>query len=54
VSAIEEAKISVRMLDKGYFKQALVGHYEFDISWVYFQPKKSILHKWIVLSNPES
>lgn len=54
MSALEEAKISVKMLDKGYFKQAVIGQYEFDVAWVYFHPKRSILHKWVVLSNPES
>jgi hypothetical protein len=42
------------LLDKGYFKQAIIGMYEFDIAWVYFHPKRSILHKWIGLSNPEA
>jgi hypothetical protein len=42
------------LLDKGYFKQALIGCYEFDAAWVYFQPKHALLHKWVALSNPES
>jgi hypothetical protein len=42
------------MLDKGYFKQSIIGQYEFDVAWVYFHPKRSFLHKWVVLSNPES
>jgi myoferlin len=42
------------VLDKGFFKEAMIGCYEFDIAWVYFQPKHALLHKWIALSNPES
>lgn len=42
------------MLDKGYFKQAVIGLYEFDVTWVYFHPKRAILHKWVAMSNPES
>lgn len=42
------------MLDKGYFKEAMIGSYEFDVAYVYFQNKHALLHKWIALSNPES
>ena len=42
------------MLGKGYFKQSIIGQYEFDVAWVYFHLKLSFLHRWIVLSNPES
>ena len=42
------------MLDKGYFKEAMIGCFEFDVAYVYFQPNHSLLHKWIALSNPDS
>lgn len=42
------------MLDKGYFKESIIGLYEFDLAYVYFQQKHSLLHKWIALSNPDS
>ena len=51
---IEQAKIEVRVLDKGYFKDAVIGAYEFDIAFIYFMQKHSLLHRWIALSNPES
>lgn len=51
---IEQAKISIRMLDKGYFKESLMGCYEFDVAYVYFMQKHALLHKWVALSNPES
>lgn len=51
---IEQARISIRVLDKGYFKDSIIGAYEFDIGFVYFMAKHSMLHRWIALSNPES
>lgn len=54
VEKLESAKISFRMLDKGYFKESLMGVYEFDVAYVYFQQKHALLHKWVALSNPES
>jgi hypothetical protein len=35
-------------------KDALIGSFEFDLAYVYFMPEHSLLHKWIVLSNPLS
>lgn len=51
---IEGAKIQIRMLDKGYFKDALIGMYEFDVAYIYFMQQHSLLHKWLALSNPSS
>lgn len=42
------------MLDKGYFKDAVIGCYDFDITYIYFMEKHSLMHKWIALSNPSS
>ena len=42
------------MLDKGYFKDALIGVYEFDVAYIYFMKQHSLLHKWLALSNPSS
>ena len=41
-------------MDKGFFKDALIGCYEFDLSYLYQQKDHSLMHKWIVMSNPES
>jgi hypothetical protein len=41
-------------MDKGFFKDALIGYYEFDLSYLYQQKDHSLMHKWIVMSNPES
>lgn len=42
------------MLDKGYFKDAMIGSYEFDIAYIYFMKDHSLMHKWLALSNPSS
>ena len=41
-------------MDKGFFKEGLIGYYEFDLTYIYQMDNHSIMHKWIVLSNPES
>ena len=51
---VEEAKISIRLLDKGYFKDALIGAYEFDLAYIYMMKDHAMLHQWIALSNPEA
>ena len=32
----------------------MIGCYEFDLAYVYFQQKHALLHKWAALSNPDS
>jgi hypothetical protein len=41
-------------MDKGYFKDALIGYYEFDIAYIYFMDKHSMLHKTLAISDPTS
>ena len=36
------------------FKNALIGQFEFDLSYVYFMKDHALLHRWIALSNPNS
>ena len=42
----------MKILDKGFFKDAMIGCYDFDITYIYFMQKHALLHKWIGLSNP--
>ena len=42
------------MLNKGYFKNELVGLFQFSLSSVYFTDKHCLEHIWFGLSNPES
>lgn len=51
---MEAGKIEIKLLDKGFFKDTIIGYYEFDISYIYLMKDHSMLHKWIVLTNPES
>lgn len=39
-------------MDKGMFKDAMLGMFEFDLSFVYLKPDHVLLHKWIALNNP--
>jgi len=40
-------------MDKGFLKDALIGYYEFDLNYLYQQDGHALLHKWIIMSNPE-
>jgi len=31
------AKVEIKLLDKGFFKDALIGFYEFDLTYIYQQ-----------------
>ena len=54
VEDLQQAKIEIKLMDKGFFKDALIGYYEFDLSYLYQQPDHALLHKWVIMSNPES
>jgi hypothetical protein len=51
---LEKGKIEIKLLDKGFFKDALIGYYEFDLSYIYLMKDHALMHKWIIMSNPES
>lgn len=40
-------------MNKGMFRDELIGLYEFDITSVYFKEKHTLQHQWIALFNPE-
>jgi hypothetical protein len=42
------------VLDKGFFKDAMIGIYEFDVAYVYFMNEHTMFHQWVALSNPSS
>ena len=48
----EGGKLTIRLLDKGLFKDALIGLYEFDLSYIYLKDNHCIEHKWLALNNP--
>ena len=50
----EDAQIVIRLLDKGIFKDNLIGIFEFNLSFVYLKKDHVLLHQWIAFSNPNS
>jgi len=51
---LAEGKIVVKLMDKGFFKDAMIGYYEFDLTKIYQMKDHALMHKYIVMSNPES
>ena len=45
--------ITIKVMNKGLFRDEMIGTYEFDMTTVYFKDKHAILHQWIALFNPE-
>ena len=35
VDDLAQGKITVKMMDKGFFKDSIIGYYEFDLSYIY-------------------
>lgn len=54
VNELESQKILIEVKDSKTLRDSLIGLYEMDFTYVYFQPKHCILHKWVILSNPYS
>lgn len=54
IDDLESEKILIEVKDSKTLKDSLIGSYELDFTYLYFQPKHSILHQWIILSNPYS
>jgi hypothetical protein len=48
----DDAKIMIKLVDKGMFKDALIGQFELDMSFVYLRDEHLLLHKWLAFSNP--
>ena len=51
---MEQGKIEIKLLDKWFFKDEVIGFYEFDISYIYLMKDHALMHKWVIMSNPES
>lgn len=45
--------IAIKVMNKGVFRDELIGTYEFDMTTVYFKDKHAIQHQWIAMFNPE-
>ena len=47
-------KIKISLFVKGMMKNALIGIYEFDFSYIYFMATHAMEHTWVAISNPNS
>lgn len=45
--------ITFKVMNKGMFRDEMIGTYEFDMTTVYFKDKHAIQHQWIAMFNPE-
>jgi hypothetical protein len=48
----DDAKIMIKLVDKGMFKDHLIGQFELDLSFIYLRDQHLLLHKWFAFSNP--
>ena len=53
-SELEQTKISIRLQEKGYFKNSLIGQVEMDLSFIYNLDGHTRQHQWMALINPDS
>ncbi len=54
VEDLEKGKLEIKLLDKGFLKDTIIGYYEFDLTYLYHKQNHALMHKWIAMSNPES
>ena len=50
----ENGTILIKLMDKGMFKDAKIGQFDFDLSFIYFKQDHVMLHQWLALNNPDS
>ncbi|CAG9332379.1 unnamed protein product [Blepharisma stoltei] len=55
VEEVESQKILIEVRDHRFMlKDSLIGLYELDLMYVYYQEKHAVVHQWIALCNAES
>ena len=52
VSDLETTKVGIKLMEKGVFKEAIFGIFEFDFSYIYNMELHTMFHKWVALNNP--
>jgi hypothetical protein len=52
VADLEQTKIGVKLMEKGVFKDATFGLFEFDFSYIYNMDDHTMFHQWVALNNP--
>ena len=50
---LENGTIEIKLMDKGFFKDAMIGYYEFDITQIYGMKDHALMHTFVVMSNPD-
>lgn len=50
---LESAQITIKLLDKGTFRDKLVGQFDIGLDTVYAKPNHSIHNQWIAMNNPQ-
>jgi hypothetical protein len=54
VQDLEQTRITIRLMEKSYFKNAMIGCFEFDFTHIYFMERHTWEHAWLGLTNPET
>ena len=50
---IEGAILKIKLLDKGTFRDKLVGMFDIDLARIYAKDDHSIHNQWVAMNNPE-
>ena len=52
---IQSQNVTIKVLDKGLFRDTQVGQFEIDLAQIYFSNDQHVLeHQWVALNNPDS
>jgi hypothetical protein len=51
---MQAATVDIRLVDKGLFRDRLVGDFEIDVAQIYSMDKHALQNQWIAMNNPES
>lgn len=54
VAEIESERIIIEVMDTSLIRNSLIGSYELDMTYVYYQSNHCLMHHWVVLTNPYS
>jgi len=46
--------IEIKIKNKGYIKDEIIGAYVFSVTSIYFKEKHLVQHQWVAMFNPES
>lgn len=50
---LEHGTLEISVMDKGFFSDAMLAYYEFDVTQIYGMKDHALMHTFIVMSNPE-